>query len=87
MHGTEEVAFTASADKTASSWVPEGGRKKGWKAGHTFRHAGEVTSVSIHPVGDYIGTASLDRTWALQDIRTGVTLASFSHPDAGMLGR
>jgi len=85
LHATEEMVFTASADKTASSWVPEGGRKKGWKLGHTFRHTGEVHSVSIHPVGDYIGTASQDRTWALHDVRTGSTLASFVHPDAGVV--
>jgi pre-mRNA-processing factor 19 len=31
--------------------------------------------VSLHPCGEYFATASLDRSWALHDIRSGRTLA------------
>ena len=34
-------------------------------------HSAEVADLSIHPVGTYIATASLDSTWAFTDIGAG----------------
>ena len=54
-----------------------------YKVAHTLQHADEVTAVCMHPVSDYAASASLDRTWALHDTRTGQTLAHYTDPEAG----
>merc|ERR1712032_1155483 len=47
-----------------------------WKAPYSCahvvrRHSAEVTDVSIHPLGDFFLTASLDKSWALHDFSQG----------------
>lgn len=37
-------------------------------------HSDEVTAVTVHATGDYIVTASLDRTWAFYDLQAQICL-------------
>ena len=37
-------------------------------------HSDEVTAVTVHATGDYIVTASLDRTWAFYDVAAQICL-------------
>merc|ERR1712087_192597 len=34
-------------------------------------HKAEVTDLSVHPLGDYFISSSLDKSWALHDLATG----------------
>ena len=43
-------------------------------AGDAQDHSDEVTAVTVHATGDYIVTASLDRTWAFYDIQAQICL-------------
>jgi len=47
----------------------------------TFKdHSGEVTGVSVHATGDYIVTASADKTWSLYDLTNGKRRAVVADP-------
>ncbi len=37
-------------------------------------HTDEVTAATVHASGDYFVTASLDRTWALYDVQSGLCI-------------
>ena len=39
-------------------------------------HTKAVTSISLHPIGDYVLSGSLDKSWAFSDIQTGKTISS-----------
>lgn len=100
-HPTEPLILTASADATVVGWTPETkNRKKTYKAAHTFAvHKADVTGIAIHPLSDFVASASADRSWALHDVRAGTTLHRFVdtapqggyhsvgfHPDGLLLG-
>mmetsp|Transcript_20728 Transcript_20728/g.58334 ORF Transcript_20728/g.58334 Transcript_20728/m.58334 type:complete len:484 (+) Transcript_20728:188-1639(+) len=71
-HPTEELVFSASADKTVRIWS---GTPSGYDCTQRIRtHTHEVTSMHLHPSGDYLATASLDETWALADVKSGNNL-------------
>ena len=38
-------------------------------------HSEEVTAVTVHATGDYMVTASMDRTWAFYDLEAQLCLA------------
>jgi len=60
--------MSASSDKTVKVWTPSTG-----KCAYTFKdHKSEVTGITVHATGDYMVSASLDKTWALYDLATGV---------------
>jgi len=96
-HPEEDVILTCSQDKTARIWV---GADSGYQTAHVVKtHTDEVVGISLHATNDYFATASLDRSWAFHDIRTGACLvriadagvkAGFSsvqfHPDGLILG-
>jgi len=64
-----EILFTASSDKTTKIWGPH---EDQYRCRATLSdHTGEVVGVSIHATGDYMATASLDRTWAFYSIIPG----------------
>lgn len=71
-HPSEDVIFTASADKTARVWSLNGGEYS--TALQLKCHSAEVSSATLHATGDYLVTASLDTTWAFWDIHTGSML-------------
>jgi pre-mRNA-processing factor 19 len=77
-HPREPLVFSASADNTAKIWnMKEDGSM------HTLsNHTDDVCSITVHVSGDYVVTASADKTWAFHDIQSG-KLLSTSHSTAG----
>ena len=73
-HPTKELLLTSSADKTARVWQAvegggEGGGGGGYKAAHVLDdHEGEVVGATVHATGDFVATASKDKSWAFYDI-------------------
>jgi len=74
LHPTQNVALSASQDASARVWACTD--TSNWKAPYQCasvvrKHKGEVTDLSIHPLGDFFTTSSLDKSWALHDLGTG----------------
>lgn len=91
-HPREPLVFSASADKTAKIW-----NIKESSATHTLtNHHDDVCSITVHATGDYVATASADKSWAFHDIDSGKLLyasqcpAAFNvarfHPDGALFG-
>ncbi|KAI8089593.1 WD40-repeat-containing domain protein [Halteromyces radiatus] len=94
----DDVAISASADKHVRIWVAGG--DKGYQLGHNINaHAGEVTSLSVHPSSDYFVSAGLDSKWSFYDFESGKAImetvdqdnqSGYSsiqfHPDGMLLG-
>ena len=85
------VSFgTACADGVAHLWSPGGKHLRTLKG-----HADRLGRMAFHPCGDYVATASFDKTWRLWSVETGEELLcqeghsrpvydlSF-HPDGGL---
>jgi len=73
-HPTKEVVLSASQDATARIWTCTDASN--WKAPYSCgsvvrKHTAEVTDISVHPLGDYFLTASMDKSWALHELATG----------------
>lgn len=73
-HPTKEVVLSASQDATARVWVCND--QSNWKAQYTCgavvkKHSADVTDLSVHPLGDYFLTASLDKSWGIHELATG----------------
>ncbi|KAI8343592.1 WD40-repeat-containing domain protein [Chlamydoabsidia padenii] len=93
-----DVAISASADKHVRVWIPGG--NKGYQVAHNINaHAGEVSSLSVHPSNDYFVSAGLDSKWSFYDFESGQALmetvdqdnqSGYSsiqfHPDGMLLG-
>lgn len=75
-HPSKEVVLSASQDTTAKVWACGGSDWEGqYTCAHTVRkHSAEVTELTVHPLGDYFVTCSLDKSWALHDINSGRTV-------------
>lgn len=72
-HSGKDVVVSASQDATAKIWTCSG---SDWKSPYTCaytikKHQAEVSSLSIHPLGEFLLTASLDKSWAIHDFNTG----------------
>eukprot|EP01098_Paradermamoeba_levis_P004367 TRINITY_DN1880_c0_g1_i4.p2 TRINITY_DN1880_c0_g1~~TRINITY_DN1880_c0_g1_i4.p2 ORF type:complete len:294 (-),score=85.37 TRINITY_DN1880_c0_g1_i4:23-904(-) len=92
-----DIVFSASADKTVRFWSHS---DSGYTCTNVVKtHTAEVTQLTLHPLGDYLVSCSLDRSWAFHDIHTGTSLvqkfdsssqAGFTsaqfHPDGLILG-
>lgn len=64
----ENVALSASADKTVRVWGDDGGK---WASKHSITGAkGEIVGLQVHPSGSYAAAASADQTWSLYDLST-----------------
>lgn len=73
-HPTQDVVLSASQDATARVWSCSnaGNWEAPYDCSHIVRkHSGEVTDLSIHPLGDYFLTSSMDKSWALHDLAKG----------------
>lgn len=46
-------------------------------------HAGAVTGLSLHAIGDYLLSSSADGIWALSDLRRGQVLVRVSVEKGG----
>lgn len=66
----EQLLLTASADKTARVWqAVEGDAGGGYKVAHVLDdHDAEVVGATVHATGDFMATASKDKSWAFYDI-------------------
>ncbi|CAM9567002.1 unnamed protein product [Chrysoparadoxa australica] len=74
-HPSEPMVFTASADKTAKVW-------KDGQVVHTFDdHTAEVSGITLHPTGDFLATAGLDKSWAFHNLERGTCLKVVKNPD------
>eukprot|EP00440_Ansanella_granifera_P059779 gb/GFBE01064792.1/.p1 GENE.gb/GFBE01064792.1/~~gb/GFBE01064792.1/.p1 ORF type:complete len:499 (+),score=123.28 gb/GFBE01064792.1/:1-1497(+) len=74
LHSTKDVVVSGSQDTTARVWTCSD--SSDWTSPYTCahvvkKHQAEVTSINIHPTGDYFLTASLDKSWATHDLTTG----------------
>ena len=81
-HPSKELLLTSSADKTARVWryvAEDGGEEQGgseaagggggYKVAHVLDdHDGEVVGATVHATGDFMATASKDKSWAFYDI-------------------
>lgn len=66
--------ISASTDSTIRVWsVPVAQQVQFLKI-----HEGAVTGISLHPLGDYLLSCSMDEHWAFSDIRTGKVLLRVS---------
>ena len=67
---SETVSFgTACADGVAHLWSPGGKHLRTLKG-----HADRLGRMAFHPCGDYVATASFDKTWRLWSVETGEEL-------------
>lgn len=80
-HPTLDILFTCSDDNTARIWVKNKDQTAGYRTSHILKqHVAPVKQMTLHPSNDYILTSSMDSTWALYDVATGVHLTQ-SVPD------
>lgn len=63
----QQVAITASADKTVKVWSGDSYRE----AMSFSEHDSEISAVSVHPVGDYFASFSHDSSWCFYDLPQG----------------
>ena len=59
---TADIQFTGSADKLIKVW------KSGSEVLNFNVHSGEVSSISVHPTGNYITSVSHDGSWTILDV-------------------
>jgi len=85
-HPTKDVILSASEDATARVWACTD--PANWKApyscAHVVRkHSAEVTDLSIHPLGDFFLTCSLDKSWAIHDLSNGRCVRHVQEQESG----
>lgn len=85
-HDTKDIVVSASQDCTARIWTCTDASN--WKAPYTCasvvrKHQAEVGCVSIHPLGEYLCTSSLDKSWAVHDLSTGRCMRHLQNLSAG----
>mmetsp|Transcript_27817 Transcript_27817/g.62625 ORF Transcript_27817/g.62625 Transcript_27817/m.62625 type:complete len:499 (+) Transcript_27817:124-1620(+) len=73
LHPDKNVVASASQDATVKVWTCSASDwSSQYSCLHTIqKHSAEVTDLSIHPLGDYLLTASLDKSWAIHDFGSG----------------
>ncbi|KAK9838127.1 hypothetical protein WJX81_002866 [Elliptochloris bilobata] len=77
--GSDGALVSCSADRTVKLWSADA--EGAFTAAAVFQdHSDEVTAVTVHATGDYIVTASLDRTWAFYDLQAQICLTQVSDP-------
>jgi len=85
-HPTKDVIVSCSEDKTARVWTCTDAAN--WRAPYTCssvvrKHTAEVTDLSMHPLGDYFLTASMDKSWAIHELATGRCVKQVADQAAG----
>ncbi|KAL8272322.1 hypothetical protein Esti_003733 [Eimeria stiedai] len=98
LHPEEPLLVTASDDKCCKIWRGALDFSSSYACLATLRkQRGEVTSLSLHPLGDYFAAVSADRSWAFVGIQEAQYLAVYRdlpcqytavgfHPDGMILG-
>lgn len=85
-HSTKDIVLSASQDQTARVWTCSDASN--WKAPYTCahvvrKHGAEVTDLSLHPLGEFFVTSSLDKSWALHDLSTGRCVRQLQEQQSG----
>ena len=76
---SDQLILTGSADKSIKAFAPSA---RSWKASFTLKeHAGEVTSLSVHPSNDYFAACSTEGLWSFNDLKQGKSIISKSEED------
>lgn len=73
LHPEKNIVLSASQDATARVWVCESSDwKQSYTCAHTIRkHQADVTDLSLHPLGDFFLTSSMDKSWGIHDLTSG----------------
>jgi pre-mRNA-processing factor 19 len=80
-HPTHPAVVTTSLDSTALLWAASGNEYTvNYKVGI---HTSGVSGASFHPAGRYFATASLDGSWALNDIDSSKTICHVPEKQSG----
>jgi len=79
-HPTEDIILSCSQDRTVRVWRSSGDEKYTLAHSITRAHTDDVVGVSLHATGDYVASASNDKSWAFHDIRSGTTLTKTTDP-------
>ncbi|KAI8802615.1 WD40-repeat-containing domain protein [Cladochytrium replicatum] len=76
--------ISGGADSIVRVWNSEQ-KDGGWNLSNvgTWKgHDMEVTSLSVHPTGDYVASAGADSKWAFWDLKSGKALSTVAHDAA-----
>jgi pre-mRNA-processing factor 19 len=96
--GEPELVLSASADKTARVWAHDSASGEYIPKTTIRSHKGEVTGLSVHPLGTLAALGGRDGSYSLHDLRGSVSQLYFSppaesaleslafHPDGALLG-
>lgn len=89
------AVFTASADKTVKIWDAKGKGDK-YSVEKTIAHDSDITSLSVHPTGDFVISTSENGSWNFIDVGQGISLTEVKaesaitcgglHPDGLIFG-
>ncbi|BDA49495.1 Pre-mRNA-processing factor 19 [Coccomyxa sp. Obi] len=72
------LLVSASSDQNSRMW--RANEDGSYSSAHVLTdHTDEVTAATVHASGDYFVTASLDRTWALYDVESGLCITQVPH--------
>lgn len=72
---SDNVALSASFDKTVRVWGDDGGK---WASKHSITGAkAEIVGLQVHPTGSYAAAASADQTWSLYDLESFEAVKKF----------
>lgn len=67
-HPSKELILTSSVDKTARVWQASADDGT-YKVAHVLDdHDQEVVGATVHATGDFVATASKDKSWAFYDV-------------------
>jgi pre-mRNA-processing factor 19 len=77
---SSDTVFTSSLDGTANVWSRRGAT---YAVKSTVReHKAAVSDISVSPSGDFLLTASADRSWSLYDVNAGVSRYQVTYFDS-----
>jgi len=79
-HPTDDIVFSCSQDRTVRVWRSAGDNHYTLAHNISRAHSDDVVGISLHATGDYLASASNDKSWAFHDIRSGTTLTKTTDP-------
>lgn len=81
-HPTAEIVVTGSSDTTVRIWKAADDTRSEYQVVHTISlHSAEIVRCSMHATGEYLASASRDRTWAFHSLNSGAPLLQVLEPD------
>jgi len=79
-HPSDDLVFSCSQDRTVRVWRSGGDNQYTLAHSISRAHTDDVIGISLHATGDYLASASNDKSWAFHDIRSGTTLTKTTDP-------